>query len=203
MSTSYHVYGNGGAGAPVDYTASLATVSGTSWATPALAAGSDWRFGVRAFDTVSGLEETNVDASVEISVSAGGTDASDTPQAPTLVTATPVAGGGVRVDWSYPVAAARALWRPSGFHVYGGTPTASFGTPLATVPYSAVSTFRAGLTGLTAGSPYQIVVRAYNASGEETNTNAAAVTPASAGPDGVVGLTATVTTTMGDGGSGF
>lgn len=199
MSASYHVYGNTGSGGPVDYSTPLAAVAGTSWPTPPLAPGSSWRFAVRAFDPSGGLEEVNVDAAVSITLDAGGHDATDRPIAPLLVTATAVAGGGVRVDWHYPVAAARAAWRPTGFRVYVGTPSAGFATPAATTPYAPAANFRATLSGLTAGSNYAVVVRAYNGSGEEGNTNAASVTPAASGPSPVVGLAATVTARIGDG----
>ena len=174
----------------------LATVSGTSWSTPALDAPSDWRFGVRAFDTVSGLEEQNVDAAVEIVVSAGGTDVSNVPQPVSLATATALAGTAAAVHWFYPVAAARAVWRPTGFQVFIGTPTVSYTAPAATVAYTGnTTTFSAALSGLTAGDTYQVVVRAYNAVGDDGNTTVVSLTIPAGGPDPVVDLTAVATAT--------
>ena len=202
MTTQYHVYGNGGTGGPVNYATPIATVtSGTSWSTSALAASSSWAFGVRAFDSLSSLEEQNVDAMVAIRLNASGADITNLPIAPWLVSAHATSAGGVRVDWHYPIAAARASWKPQGFHVYAGTPSiSSYTTPAATVAYSPGSTsFHANLAGLTVGSAYQITVRAYNASGTETNTVVATVTPSSTGPSAVVGLTIAATSQVGDG----
>lgn len=198
MSVKYHVYGNGGGGGPVDYATPLATVDGASWSTPALAPGSDWRFGVRAFDDATDLEESNVDAAVSVRLDAAGADATDRPLPPRLVTATAAAGGPVRVDWCYPIAAARLPWRPTGFRVYAGTPTPNYAAPAAVVPYTPAPTFRAVLTGLAVGLPHEVVARAYNAAGEETNGDAALVTPAADGPAPVDELLAAATAARGD-----
>lgn len=62
---------------------------------------------------------------------------------------------------------------PQGFHVYVGTSgSPSYGSPVATVPYSAgfMNSFQTILTGLTGGLTYSIGVRAFNAFAEEQNT---------------------------------
>src|SRR5262245_56997796 len=56
-ATQYHVYGNAGQGDPINYAVALATVDGLTWTSAPLAHPGTWRFGVRAFDAVSGLEE--------------------------------------------------------------------------------------------------------------------------------------------------
>lgn len=200
MSTHYHVYANDGAGGPVDYSTIVATVSGLTWSSSALGLGSNTIFAVRAFDTGTSAEEKNVDARVQILVSAGGVDQTNLPLPPTLVTTRPLAGGAVRVAWGYPIAAARTKRKPTGFHVYawtGGTP--DYSTIRLTVPYAAVATFRGVIAAgvLTAGSPSSVVVRAYNSVGEEANTNVSAITPDSTAPGQVVGLTAVATATVG------
>jgi hypothetical protein len=196
--TKYHVYGNGGTGGPIDYSAPIATVAGTTWSSPALAPGSSWAFGVRAFDDATGLEESNVDAALTIALDGSGAELGARPIAPVLLTARATASGGVRVGWCYPLSAARRARRPTGFRVYAGTGgVPDYSTPLATVPYTVSSHFRADLYGLTPGTPYMIGVRAFGAAGEEANTSTALVTPSATGPDPVVGLTSTATSASG------
>src|SRR4051794_34445716 len=125
MSISYHVYSNSGVGDPVNYASVVATVSGLSWATPALAASSNWTYAVRAFDTVNGLEEQNVDARVTIRVNASQADVTGLPNAPTGLTATPAAGATARVAWQYLPGGQGGA--PIGFRVYVGTPTPDYG----------------------------------------------------------------------------
>ena len=64
MATAYHIYTNTGAGDPINYASPVATVSALTWTSSALSYPGTWSFGVRAFDTVSGLEEQNLDCSV-------------------------------------------------------------------------------------------------------------------------------------------
>jgi len=67
MATQYRIYKNDGAGGPIDYGTVVATVtSGTTYDTAPIATGSDVRFAVRAFDSLSTQEEKNVDAFVRI-----------------------------------------------------------------------------------------------------------------------------------------
>lgn len=89
MSIAFHVYGNGGSG-PIDYTTPIATTSSLAWTSGELAAGAMWKFGVRAFDTVSGLEEQNLDAAAVITLDAGGLDVSNRPAPPNALRAFPV-----------------------------------------------------------------------------------------------------------------
>ena len=48
MATIYNVYGNDGAGGPVDYSAPVATTSATTWSSAPLAAPGLHRCAVRA-----------------------------------------------------------------------------------------------------------------------------------------------------------
>ena len=97
----YHVYAGDTAGGPIDYSAPVATVDGTTWTGPAVAPGSARRFGVRAFDAATGLEERNLDAAVTVARDATGVDTGRLPPAPGVLMATPVAGGKVRLDWAW------------------------------------------------------------------------------------------------------
>lgn len=194
MSTRYRVYKNDGAGGPVDYGTVVATVtSGTSCVASALATPSDTTFAVRAYDSVSGLEEDNVDCRVRIVIDAAGVDVTNRPNAPVGLTARATAGGGAVVEWGYATAGQRGA--PTGFKVWA-TAGASVNyavSPAATVSYAAGRpSHTATLTGLVDGTSYSIGVRATNAKGDETNTNKTTVVGDSTGPDAVEGLTATV-----------
>lgn len=183
MPTSYNIYSNSGSG-PIDYSAPVANTSSLAFTTAALTAG-EWRFGVRATDGT--LEEMNLDAAVRLVLDASLADVTNLPLAPASLSAWPIAGGKVRVTWTYPTFSRAGL---IGFRVYAGVTTPDYGTPLATVPATSASSFSADLSGLAPGTTYAIGVRSYNAIGEEANTTTTSVTAADAGgPDAVEGLT--------------
>lgn len=189
MSLEYKIYGSDGLGGPIDYSTPIGTTSSLTFSPPALAPGSDWSFAVRARDTVSGLTEDNVDAIVRVVTDALGADITGRPNAPTGLAAVVAANGSVRVSWAYNPGGQGAA--PTGFHVYRTTPTISYASPTATVPYvSGVPTYSTTLTGLTDGASYQVAVRAYNATAEEPNATVATVTARSSGPAAVEGLSA-------------
>ena len=186
MSTQYHIYGNGGSG-PINYGSPIATVSGTTWSSSALSVGL-WKFGVRAFDSVSTLEEKNVDACVTINVSSSGTDITQLPPAPLFLTAVPKANGSIRVSW---------LGRAEGYHIYAGVGSISYASPVATAGSHATI---ATITGYADGASVVIGVRGFIAGiGEEQNTNTVTVTAMATGPAAVVGLAGTATAVSGDG----
>ena len=190
MSTSYHVYQNDGAGGAVDYTTIVATTASLTYNVGPLNIPSDWTFAVRAFDTVSLLEEKNVDARVRIQVNAAGVDVSSLPNAPTALRVTPGKSGTATVIWLYSPIGQGGI--PTGFHVYIGTPTISYASPVATVSYApALGTFTANLSGLTGGATYQVGVRSFNATGEESNTQFVSFLASTAGPLPVTNLTST------------
>jgi hypothetical protein len=193
VATHYHIYGNLGGGGPIDYSTVVATVATLSWSTPALAASSRWKYGLRSFDTVSGLEEKNVDAVVEIVLSGSQADVTNLPASPQHLTVTPTSGGGCRVEWSYPAITSS---RPTGFHVYVGTPTPNYASVAATVAYTfGRLTYRATLSGLSNGVVYQVGVRSYNATGEEANVATVEVTGKATPPSNVDSLTAVAVST--------
>jgi hypothetical protein len=178
-------------GGPVDYSTPIGTSAGLSFVLPPLAPGSDSTFGVRAFDASSGLEEANTDARLRIVTDTNGLDISGRPAPPVGLSVAAIAGGGIRVRWmaspSLPFA------KPTGFHVYLGTPAPDYSHPAATVPAGGDRDSSATLPALTDGVTYQVAVRAFNAVGEETNTTTASITADATGPDNVDGLAAEVT----------
>lgn len=201
MATHYHIYGNGGvAGAPVNYATPIATVTGgTSWATPALALNSSWRWGVRAFDSVSLLEETNVDAQVALVLNGAGLDVTHRPRPALGLTARPVAAGSIRVTWTYPTHAVRKPWKPTQFKVYAGTSgSPNYAAALATIVYDGRARFAATIGPYTHGQVVTVGVRATNGSGEETNVATVDAVAAVTGPSAVDGLAATATSRMSD-----
>lgn len=184
----WDVYGNGGAGGPVDYSTPLvAGLASPTWTPPALAPGEDWTFAVRARDTANGVEELNVDAVVRIVVDGAGADVGSRPPAPKGLTARATAGGGAEVTWwvgpqiDPPIA--------TGFDVWLATVASGplgYGTPTATVAAKPGGGYhRAVLTGLADGVEYQIGVRAKAAGISEDNEAVALVTGSAVGPDAV------------------
>ncbi len=188
----YDIYANDGYGGAVVYGSPIAALEATSWTTPALASPGTWSFAVRAAD-VNG-EEQNLDCAVTIVLDALGNDVTGRPAPPSGLRAFPIAGGQVRVEWSYCPAMGPGV--PTGFHVYLGSGSGAlpdYTSPAAEVAYGAgvFDAFVADLAGLTDGATYSVGVRAFNASGEETNTASITVTADATGPMPVDFLTAT------------
>lgn len=168
MAIVYRIYANDGAGGPLDYTNLVGTTGTLAFSPPALAAGSDWTFGVRAFDDATGLEESNTDARVRIRVDAAGVLVGDLPNPPVGLTVSPRPGDLVFARWSYAKAGQAAP--PTGFRVYLAPGTVTLpAAPAATVPFSdsgVFNTYSAQVGPITPGVAYQVVVTAYNAAGE-------------------------------------
>jgi hypothetical protein len=194
MATEYHIYTNTGAGDPINYSKPAATVSTLTWTSSTLSVAGTWSFSVRAFDTLSGLEEQNLDCSVTDTLAKSGQDVTNQPLPPSGIRAFPMAGGSVRVEWPYPVVNRARV--PAGFNVYVGAGAApNYSAPAATVLFGASigNSFVCNLTGLSSGTAYTIGVRAYSAIAEETNTNTVTVTADATGPSPVVQLTGIAT----------
>jgi hypothetical protein len=188
----YNIYSNTGIGDPIDYTTAIATTTFLTWTSGPLAYPGTWKFGVRAYDSGTGLEEENLDCSIVLILDAAGADITNRPKPPTALRAFATAGGAIRVEWAYNTINPSPV--PTGFHVYigaGGSP--SYVTPVATVSFfSAIGgTYVADLPAVTGGIVYTVGVRAYNGTAEEPNTNTVNVTADSVGPAAVVTLTAT------------
>jgi len=187
MSISYNIYVNDGAGGPVDYTTIHDTASGLTWESAALAYPGVWKFAVRAVDSVEG-EEKNIDALVKFQLDASGVDISAMPDAPVAISGHARANGAISIDWAYKLT--DMAKKPTGFHVYQGTGgTPSYGSPVATVAWNSSQQFyTTTITGLTDGTAYTFGVRAYNATGEETNTKTTTVTADASGPPNIFNL---------------
>lgn len=195
MATEYHIYANTGVGDPINYALPATTVSALTWTSAALSYPGTWSFGVRAYDTGDGLEEQNVDCVVTIILNASGVDITSQPPAPLGLRAFATANATIRVEWTSPPTTTAK--QPAGYHVYTGTGgTPNYGAVAATVLYSSglANSFVATLSGFTSGVTFTVGVRAYNATGEESNTNTVNVTADSVGPAAVVGLIGVATT---------
>jgi hypothetical protein len=200
MSIDYHVYGNTGSGDPIDYSSPLVTSTGLSWTSGSLTFPGTWSFSVRGYDTVSGLEEQNLDCAISIILDSNGNDITNRPRPPTAIRAFALAAGRVRVEWYYPPSAGPKA--PAGFNVYTGTGgSPGYGSPAATVAFSTgiANTFVANLAGFIDATTYTIGVRAYNATAEEPNTATVTVTALTSGPTAVLDLTGVATSTAYDG----
>ena len=186
MAIQYRVYVNDGAGGLVDYGSPLTTTSSLTYTPSALGLNTDTTFAVRAYDTVSGLDDLNTDARVRIVVDGSGNNITDVPVAPATVGARAVADGDILVEWTYP-------WRgpdrvPTGFRVYQGTSSVSYASPVATVDHDGAEAYSATITGLADGTTYRFAVRAYNAIGTETNTVVVSAVADATPPDDVIDL---------------
>lgn len=181
--THYRVYANAGDGGPIDYSAPVATVDGLQWTTPPLTAPGEWRFGVRAFGSESGLEESNVDAAVLIVVDANGADVTNRPAPPFGLRLRGEAGGRVVAEWSHPGGTRENA--PTGFNVYVGPGVPDYSEPAATTPGKALhGAFSAVLDGLADGE-WAVAVRAFNATAEEDNADFVTVIVDGTPPDPV------------------
>ncbi|WP_165251171.1 fibronectin type III domain-containing protein [Paludisphaera soli] len=186
---TYTIYGNDGDGGPIDYATPLGTTTTTSWDTPPLEAPGVHRFGVRVTSAISGLEEENIDAVVEIALDGAGVDVTARPRPVFNLRAYPLTGGLIRVEWAHPGSAGPT--RPAGFRVYVGSPTPDYGAPSATVPATGgrlAGTYRADLAGLSDGTTYAVAVRAYNATAEEPNPAYVLAKSDATPPDAIDGL---------------
>jgi hypothetical protein len=116
LATKYHIYGNGGGGGAVDYGTPIGDVATLTFDTSPLTEGR-WRFGVRAYDDVSGLEETNVDWA-ELIVGPAGEDMTNSPEKIRVVTGESRVGL-VNLFWLYREDDAGGRI-PDGYRIYGG-----------------------------------------------------------------------------------
>lgn len=166
MAISYNIYANDGMGGDVNYLAPIATTSDLTYAVGSLAMPSDNTFAVRAFDTVSGIEEANTDARVRIILDGAGNDVTARPKAVVGLSARPTAGATCWVSWGYDSKGQGGP--PSLFNVTvttGSTP--SLANPTASIAYQpGVPGYGCSLSGLVANTPCTIAVQAVGASGE-------------------------------------
>jgi hypothetical protein len=190
----YHIYSNNGIGDPIDYTNPIANINLLTWTIGPLSYPGVWRFGVRPYDTLYGLEEENLDCAVTLILDAAGVDITNRPKAPTALRAIPRAGGTIRVEWAYNTINPQPA--PTGFHIYKGTSgIVNYASPAATVSFAGAiagsGAYMADLVGLTDDTTYTIGVRAFNGTAEEPNTVTVSCAADASGPAAVHSLTAT------------
>lgn len=179
MAIGYRIYRNDGAGGPIDYTTPYATTTATSITLPAVAPGSNYLYAVRAYDTVTGYEESNATAVAPLVTSASGADITRVPNAPAGAWAEPRGADGALVRWTYQ--GGMELGVPAGFRVYAnaGSSVNWALAPKATVPRNVRDAYRADITGLPVGTNVAVGVEAYNAVG---SSRAPVLDPIIAGP---------------------
>ncbi|HEY2158966.1 MAG TPA: hypothetical protein VGH33_25270 [Isosphaeraceae bacterium] len=186
MAIVYQVFSNDGAGGPIDYSTVIATVSGTSYTTGALAPSGDYRFAVRAMDNATGLAEANTQASVRIVLDTADAGVVQVPNAPFAVTARATSGGGCQVTWSY--FAAGQAEAPTDFLVYltAGT-SPSLTTPVATVAYQpGMASYSSQLAGLSDATTYTVSVVSRGAGASAASAAGSATVIGDATPPGDV-----------------
>lgn len=160
MTIQYNIYKGDNSGGPVDYGSVVATVAGTSWTSSALPVESRTRFGVRAFDTETGLEDKNLDATITVVVDASGADASREPGSPSGLSAVVSGSGSARIRWAYLETPGKP--DPDGFNIYAniGDTVNWDAAPVQVVTFTPMARdFSAILSGLAAGSTHAIGVR--------------------------------------------
>ena len=174
MALLYRIYSNGGAGGPVDYANPVAITPALAFEAGPVSPSTDTTFAVRAFDPLTGLEESNTDARVRVVIDAGGRDVSGRPDPPFAVTLAASAGGGARVSWAYRPAVSAGV--PTGFHVYFGPAGDGPGpTPVATVGYLPGRLgYSCELPGPLGFATYAVSVRAFNAAGADAGSGVVA-----------------------------
>lgn len=186
VTLDYRVYGNGGAGGPINYAVPIASGGARTWMSGVLAYGSDWRYGVRAVVVGVGLEESNADAVVRVLVDPAGLDVAGRPASPTAIVAAPSLAGTCWVEWSHLGATGYRVWLTVGSSVNFAVAAS------ATVPHRPGGRQRVMLSGLGDGILYSVGVRAYNGQGEDANTFAVPVVGDTLPPGEVDGFSATV-----------
>jgi hypothetical protein len=164
MAISYNIYANDGQGGLVNYQTPIASTTACTYSVGPLAASSDNTFAVRAFDSVSGIEEANTDARVRIIIDASGNDVTARPNAVIGLSVRPMAGGTCWVSWGY-VSTGQG-GPPSEFSVsVTSGPGASIENPAATVAFlPGVAGYGCTLSGLASNTLYTIAVLAIGAS---------------------------------------
>jgi len=188
---TYRIHTNGGSGW-IDYATVFDTEATTTWVYDMTGLTGDYTFGMRSWDGVN--DDGNASLIIRVKVAAG--ILANVPNAPQGLQADAVAGGKIRLEWSY----ARTIPQvESGacnhFHVYydNGTGTVNYGAAIGTVAMSSgVLSFTSA--ALTHGVAYQFGVRASTSgSAEENNTLTASATADTTAPAAVTGLAGEVT----------
>lgn len=176
MTIAYKIYGNDGAGGPVNDTTPLSTTTELTYALGPVPPSSDNIFLVRAFDTTTGLEEANTEAVVRLVIGSDGRDLTLLPNPPHAISVSDARDGGCRISWAYSPDWSSGF--PSGFNVYmSAGNTIEVTSVSASVPYvSGVVGYSCLLPGPLSQATYTVLVRSFNAVGTESNTQSLTTT---------------------------
>ena len=158
MAISYNIYANDGKGGVVDYRTPIATTTGKSFITTPLSVSSDNIFAVRAFDTLSGVEEANTEARVRIEIDPAGNDVTNRPNAVVGLSNRLTAGSTCWVSWGYDPTGQGGP--PVSFQLtLSSNPSTPIANPTATVAYlPGVSGYGCSFSGLPDNTPCTISV---------------------------------------------
>lgn len=154
------IYIGDNAGGPVDYSAPFGETAADNIALPPLGPGGSRRVAVRFYDSETGLEEINTDASILLSVSISGLDTSVVPAAPAGMEVRETGPGLALVTWQYNYRQGDNI--PEYWNIYA-TPgnTVDYSTPEGSEPYNAdVVRYSYPLSPFPPGAPVAVSVRA-------------------------------------------
>lgn len=193
MVTRYNIYSGDNSGGPVNYAAPVATVDTPTWQTAALPVPSRTRFGVRAVDDITKLEEHNIDCVYEVTINDQGINVSERPPAPIGLQVEARGTDGVLIRWTY-------LYRPplpdpDSFVLRVQMGTMDFNLPgVLVAPFaSGQSQYQATVAGLDSGASYAVSVRSALGPAEDSNTAVLTVQTRSAPPKNPADLMVTAT----------
>ncbi len=189
----FRVYDNSGIG-PIDYDTPEADLGSgaTAWTSDTLSYPATHRYGLRAYNEYG--EEKNVDQAKTIILDSAGRDASSVPNRPANLRAEAIAGGKIRITWSYSTTGERATCTKFNIYDDDGTGTVDYSVTVDTETKTAgVETVYSWDTAvLTDGTTHKHVVRAATATVEEQNTNAVSATADTTLPTQPASLTVTL-----------
>ena len=200
MAIVYRIYASTPSAPPggvIDELTPVATVSALpwSWTGSPIPVGFVVSYAVRAYDTVSGLENPDISSVLTVATRPDGSDPASFPLPPTAVSAVPGPGGTARISWAAS-GVQRAQW-PLDWRVYIGITNPSYTTPAIIVPAGpypgrATSRFYATISGLSVGLSYVVAVRGHVAAGDGPAGSLATVSVPGSTPVAVTSLVATL-----------
>jgi hypothetical protein len=164
------IYMGDNAGGPVDYSTPFGETAADSIALPPLWPGGSRRVAIRFFDSDTGLEELNTDASIILSVSDDGMDVSVVPAPPAGLAIRETGTGAALITWQYNLRAGDNV--PEYWYVYVKPGEAvDWSSPEGLVPYDANATrYSYQIAGYPAGAPVAIAVESRKGNARNPNS---------------------------------